>query len=321
MAFAEDEAPAPTTDQLLDKIESNSVYKEVLDKGFTGKNKNLDIAIIEVLATKEITEKTSKGLSEDQLNLLGPILAYGYKAKHLPEKLFKAFEKSPNLRYTIKATTVFEERAGEYFSYNCYEPGMDPVLALPESHDEHISEGKMYAKIINVEKLAKGSADFLYMQRSLIRESRRDMNDGIKFDKSLDSLKPIKIGDATMKPGDIQKKLSESKSKYLWLTVNPWNIHHQKEMAGGKGVTLTIWNSNVVAPPIILHMPFKEFVQHAKTSGWEGQMRPGCTDGDSIEVIAEFKGKTTITNEKGMLIEVAIVEAVAVNDSYSFYKK
>lgn len=311
---------APTTEQLLNKFESNSVYKEVLDKGFTGKNKNLDVAIIEVMATKEITEKTSKGLSEEQLDLLGPILAYGYRAKQLPDKLVKAFEKSPNLRFTVKATTVFEERVGEYVSYSCYEPGMSPVIAFPESHDKSVAEGKMYAKIINVEKLAKGVASFLYMPRSLIRESRRDMNEGIKFEKSLDSLKPIKIGDETMKPDDIQKKLLESKSKYLWLTVNPWNIQNQNEINGGRGVLLTVWNSKISAPPIVLRMPFKEFVQHAKTSGWEGQMRPGCEDGDSVEVIAEFKGKTTLTNKLGVLIEAAIVEAVAVNDGFSFYK-
>lgn len=322
MAFAEDEAPAPTSEQLLDKIESNSVYKEVVDKGFTEKNKNLDLAILEVMATKKITELTSKGLSEVQLDLLGPILAYGNKAKKLPEKLITAFRKSPNLRFTIKNTTILEEGNGEYFTSSCFEPDMDPVIVFPEDYDIKFENGKTYAKISSVDKQVKGTAEFQYMLRALVVKDRREVNDSSsKFDKSVATLKSVQIGDSTMKPEDIQKKLTASKSKTIWLTVHPWNIQKHEEIAGGKGALLNISSSFQPAPPMIVRIPFKEFVQHAKMAGWEGKMRPGCDTGDAIEILAEFKGKKTITNEKGVLVEVAIVEAVAINDGYGFYKK
>lgn len=324
MAQEDSTAPTkvPTAAELLDKVESNSAYKEVMDKGFGEKNKGLDLAILEVMATKELTEQTASGLSDAQLDLTGFIMAYGKNTRSLPEKLVAAFRKSPNLRYTTKSATLWEEKVGEYISYSCFEPAMDPVVVFPEGKDRKFADGKSYAQIVNLDNLPKGRADFQFMPRGLVRKDRRDMaSDGRKFEKALDTLKAGKISDSTMKLEDLKQKLIDSKSKTIWITVHPWNILKSEEIAGGKGVVLNIENKQQPSPPMIVKIPFKEFVQHAKLAGWEGKNRPGCEEGDGIEIITEIKGKKTITNEKGVLIEAAILEAVAVDDGYGVYEK
>jgi hypothetical protein len=199
---------------------------------------------------------------------------------------------------------------------------MDPVVVFPEGKDRKFADGKTYAQIVDLDNLAKGRAEILFMLRGLIRKDKRDtVTDARKFEKALDALQAGKISDSTMKLEDLKQKLIDSKSKTIWITVHPWNIHKSEEITGGKGVVLNIENKQQPSPPMIVKIPFKEFTQHAKLAGWEGKNRPGCEDGDGIEIITEIKGKKTITNEKGVLIEAAILEAVMVDDGYGVYGK
>lgn len=316
-AFADEN---PTPEQHLKAIEASTVYRDIVAKGFTGTNASVDLALLEVMVTKELTEKTASGLTEDQLDLIGPILAYSRKAKKLPEGLVKAFRSSPRLLYARKRATMWEERAGSYSSYGCYTGGMDPLLACPDDRDNKFTDGKSYARVFLLDNLEKGEASQLYFPRSLLQKTKPQFTDGVKLDKSLEALNPLKLDTKTMKADAIQAQLSKSKTEHVWLTIRPWNIRQHDEMKDGKGAVLNVWSSEDPGPPMIVKIPFKEFVDHAKLAGWEGIMRPGC-DGDSIEVIATLKGKTTVTNKMGLLVEVPILEAVVVSDGYGFYKK
>ena len=308
----------PTPEEHLKTIESNGAYKEVVAKGFTGKNQHLDVAILEVLATKELGPLGEK-LSEEQLDLIGPVLAYSRKAGKLPEKLLAAMKKSSNLRYTIKQATAWELRAGEYVSYSCFTPGMDAVSVFPSDYDSTFSDGKVYSKVAILEKIDKGETKLLYLPKALLQD-KRTKGVGSAFDSALAKHKPVNMVSNTAKANEIQSKMAAKKTKTVWMTIYPWNIRQHDKMAGNKGVVLNVWNSEEPGPPMIVRIPFKDFIKHAETFGWEGKYNPGC-GGDEIQIIAEYKGKTTVTNKMGMLIEVAIVEAVAVNDGYSFYKK
>ena len=96
-------------------------------------------------------------------------------------------------------------------------------------------------------------------------------------------------------------------------------IQNISAMDKGKGLVFNVWNLEKMEHPALIYIPFKQILRSAK-KGWNPAMKPGC-DEDLIHVVTKYNGTKNIPNKLGQLVQVVILEAVAVFDGWEFYRK
>lgn len=325
--LADDE---PSIDDLKSKIESNAIYKDVISKGFTGKNEYLDLAMAEVLATKTSTKFFVGKVSEEQLDLVGLVLAYGAKSKSLPAELLAAFKKSRHLGFIKRRVTAWRERESgddesndgkRWFDADdaCFQPNSGQFLVYPESFDVSLNNQK-YAQVVHPDSLEKGHATYFFIPRPLIVGTKPQSVDDYQVYVGK-TFKPAELGGAAVSPAEIQSAMSELKTKYIQVAIAYSQVIQATALPGGKGMALNIWDRENPGHPMLVEIPFKEMLEHSKLQPkWHGPEKPGCTE-DMILVTAEYKGTKRMPNKLGMIVEFPILSSVAVYDQWAFYKK
>lgn len=308
----------PTAEELLGKIESSSIYKEVLKKGFVAKNDRLELAILEIMATKAITEEFSEKMSEDQMDLAGWILSYGSKAKKLPDGLVKAIRGSTHFYFMGRKFSGYAPASAgsNVFGANayCFNGGYE-LIAYPKDFDAKLEMGE-FAKIVALEEIEKGIASVNYVpRRFLTKKEPKAMSD---FYKNQEKKYPtaVNVSANEMVPKVIEGVIKKHKAKQVILDIPYSQITSITDEKNG--ISISAWNAENPGHPFVVRIPFKNALEHSKLGGWRDGDKPGC-DQDQLHIVATYEGTKNLPNKVGQVLVVPIFKANSVYDEYDFY--
>lgn len=308
----------PTADELLKKIETSSAYKEIIKSGFKGKNERMELAILEIMATKSITEEFSEKMSEEQMDLAGWIFSYGKKAKKLPEALVKAFRSSSHFHYMARKFTGYAPTAPDSNNYaansNCFYGGYE-LIVYPKDFDIKLDMGD-FARIAAFEQIENGNVSTNFVPRRFItKESPKPSAD---FYKNQEKKYPtaFNISENEMVPAVVEAQIKKYKAKQVILDVPYSQITEVTEEKNG--ISISAFNSKNPGHPFVISIPFKKALEHSKMGGWRDGDKPGC-DEDELHIVATYEGTKNLPNKLGQLMVVPIFKAKSVYDEYGFY--
>lgn len=319
---------APSAEELKQKVEESATYKEITASGFQKKNKDLELAIVEVMATHEMTEHFGKSLTESQLDFIGAVLAYSNLTKGLPKALLDQIKKSPNLAYVKRKVSAWEQRTStdgdsqRFFdqSEHCYfpsSPGNGEFLVFPNKFDVKL-DGKSYAQVVHLDPLERGKALLHFLPRSFITKTRHStIEEYQQF--TAKKYKPAELGsNANVSPESVKEAQKEAGSKYVQIAVSFSEMIDVAQMAGGKGVVINSYNKTLPGPPALIEVPFKEVLEHLRQGGWKGPDRPGCEE-DVILLTVQLMGTKQLPNKLGVMMNFTLFKTVAGWDEWSFF--
>lgn len=308
----------PTAEDLLSKIEKSSVYQEVIKSGFKGKNDHLDLAVLEVMATKTITEEFSEKMSEEQIDLAGWILSYGKKAKKLPEAFVKALRGSPNFHFMARKFSGYSPTTtgGSHFAANgyCFSGGYE-LIVYPKDFDAKLEMGD-FAKIVAFEEIEKGIASVNYVPRRFLTKSEPKAMSEFYSNQEKKFPSAVNISANEMVPKVVEAVIKEHKAKQIILDIPYSQITNVSE--DKNGISISAWNAKNPGHPFVVSVPFKKALEHSKMGGWRDGDKPGC-DEDTLHIVATYEGTKNMPNKLGQLLVVPVFRARSVYDEYNFY--
>jgi hypothetical protein len=315
-AYADDEAP--TADELLGKIEASTAYKEVIKSGFTAKNERLEIAILEIMATKAITEEFSEKMSEDQLDLAGWILSYGSKAKKLPDGLVKAIRASTHFQIMARKFSGYAPTVagGSHYAASgyCFNGGYE-LIAYPKDFDAKLEMGE-FARIVALEEIEKGTASVNYVPRRFLTKKEPKAISDFYTNQEKKYPTAVNVSANEMIPKVIESVMKEHKAKQVILDIPYSQIMSVTDEKNG--ISISAWNAKNPGHSFVVSIPFKKALEHSKQGGWRDGDKPGCEE-DQIHVVATYDGTKNLPNKLGQMMVVPMFKAKSVYDEYDFY--